>query len=313
MYWEDKEVVVTGGYGFVGQHLVPALWKAGAYVHIASRKYPAAWVPIADYCVDVGDIDECKSIFEGADAVFNLAAVVGGQKDTTSWQARHFYANVRTQCAAAIAAFEVGVPIFIQVSSVSAYAPEHSTIAIEENADRGQPVYGYGFAKRMGEQTVRWLCEKDSWKGVNVRLTNMYGEHDHFGPSAHIVPYLIQRFAESNHEPVILYGNGKGTRDLMHAEDGARGMMAAAEWGIGGRLYNLGTEKEITIRALAEKIRSLMGSNSDIWFSGSTDVVDERRQTMSTRALNELGWQYQIELNEGLARAVAWYKKGKGL
>ena len=307
MFWRNKNVVVTGGNGFVGHHLVPMLVRAEANVTVVTSSPIVTNLKAKHLFWDMGDIENCKWAFHDADAVFNLAAVVGGQKDTMGWQARHFLANVRTQCAPAIAAFEIGVPVFVQVSSVSAYAPEYSTRAVEENADRGRPVYGYGFAKRMGEQTIRWLCEKHSWQGVNARMTNMYGEHDRYGKTAHIVPYLIRRFDKSEDKRVTLYGNGRGTRDLMHAYDGARGMMMAAERGKDGELYNFGTGQEVTIRSLAEKIRSLVGSKSEIEFSGSTIVADERRCTISKRALDELGWQYSIELDRGLERAVQWY------
>jgi nucleoside-diphosphate-sugar epimerase len=313
-YWEGKKVVVTGGCGFVAHHLVPLLLEAGAEVAVVTRTTECPELGVKTLYWDMGNTDSCRWAFHDADAVFNLAAVVGGQKDTMAFQARHFLANVTTQCAPAIAAFEAGVETFVQVSSVSAYAPKYSTMAIEAQADLGQPAYGYGYAKRMGEQTIRWLCEKHPWRGIIVRMTNMCGEHDHYGPNAHVVPYLIWRFVESNGEPVVLYGNGKGTRDLMHAEDGARGMMAAAERGTGGRLYNIGTGQEVTIRALAEKIRDLTGSQSRIEFSDPTAVVDERRCTVSSRALCELGWKPQICLGDGLRRAVNWYmehEKGK--
>ena len=314
MDWADKNVVVTGGSGFIGHHLVPLLVKAGANVTITTRSTIDTDMGVKHLLWDMGDIENCKWAFHDADAVFNLAAVVGGQKDTMGWQARHFLSNVRTQCAPAIAAFELGVPTFVQVSSVSAYAPEHSTKAVEENADLGSPVYGYGFAKRMGEQTIRWLCEKRDWQGVIVRMTNMYGECDRYGANAHAIPHLIRSFAESKNRTVVLYGSGQGTRDFLHAEDGARGMMAAAEWGGRGRLYNIGTGQEVTIRGVAEKIRYLVGSSSDMEFSDPTTVVDMRRCTVSYRAFHELGWEYTIGLDEGLRRAVKWYMdnvKGK--
>jgi len=307
MDWADKNVIVTGGSGFIGHHLVPLLVKAGANVTVTARSTIDTDLGVKHLLWDMGDIENCKWAFHDADAVFNLAAVVGGQKGTMGWQARHFLANVRTQCAPAIAAFELGVPIFLQVSSVSAYAPEHSTMAIEKNANLGSPVYGYGFAKRMGEQTIRWLCEKRDWQGVIVRMSNMYGEHDHYGPAAHVIPYLVQRFAESENRTVVLYGSGQGTRDFLHAEDGARGMMAAAEYGRHGELYNIGTECETTIQEVAEKIRSLVGSSSDIEFSDPTTVVDMKRCTVSRLARHELGWDYMIGLDEGLRRTVEWY------
>jgi nucleoside-diphosphate-sugar epimerase len=320
-FWGGKTAIVTGGCGFVGQHLVRLLLNAGATVKVFTRHYKW-WTQVdgVEYYTgrgwDMRNLDVCRKAFGGQpDAVFNLAAVVGGQQNTLNNQATHFFENVRLQCAPAIAAFAEGIPLFLQVSSVSAYSTVASTHATEEVAYEGMPVYGYAIAKRMGENTVRWLWGRDGIetpdgnKAVIVRCTNMYGEYDNFGPGAHVVPILIRRFAESDGSPIILYGDGRGTRDLLHAEDGARGMIAALEHGTNGRIYNLGTSgrEQISIRVLAEKIKALMGSQSEIVFEDYTAVADSHRCIMADRAREELGWSHRIPVDEGLERTIKWF------
>ena len=319
-FWGGKTVVVTGGCGFVGQHLVRLLVGAQATVKVFTRNHkPWTQVKGVEYYWgrDMGDLETCRRIFGHVNikpfAVFNLAAVVGGQQNTLNNQATHFFHNERLQCAPAIAAFIENVPLFLQASSVSAYSTTASTHAREDVAYQGMPVYGYAIAKRMGENTVRWtygsLPREDRKRAVIVRPTNMYGEYDNFGQGAHVVPILIRKFAESDGSPIILYGDGTGTRDLLHAEDGARGMIAALEHGSNGRIYNLGTsgQQQISIRQLAEMIKALTGSKSEICFEDYAAVADSHRCIMAERALNELGWKYRIPVDEGLERTVKWF------
>ena len=310
---KGKIVAVTGGCGFIGHHLVPQLLERGARVKIFTQSSHTLGITghVEYYRWDMGDIDNCRRAFEGVFAVFNLAAVVSGERDALDNQALQFYHNARVQCAPAIAAFQVGVPRFLQVSSVSAYSSECSSLAVEEKAHMGTPTYSYAMAKRMGEQTVWWLYgkEKRANKAVIVRPSNMYGEYDNFGHNAHVVPVLIRKFVESDGSPVVLYGDGKGTRDLLYAGDGAAGMIAALEHGKNGRIYNLGTSgsQVVSIRQMAEKIKALLGSKSKIVFSNSTAVTDANRCIMATRARVELGWTYEVSFDEGLRRTIDWY------
>ena len=309
--WNRKRVVVTGGCGFVGRHLVPMLVMMGTDVTIISRNLPAHFCPSITWeHYDVGDVDMCAHAFDGADVVFNLAAVMGGQKSMMYTQAAHFYDNVRVQVAPVIAAAQACVPIFVQVSSVSAYSTEQSTYASEDHAYDGEAAYGYGRAKRDGEWAVRQVFDGENGRGVIVRPTNMYGEYENFGTGAHVIPFLIRKFWESDGKPVVLYGDGAATRDMLHAEDGATGLIAAAEHGRNGRLYNLGTSgaQTVTIKYLAETIRDLMGSTSPIEWTDKTPVLDVHRCTMAERAENELDWRYRIPIDEGLKRTIEWFK-----
>lgn len=313
-FWKGKRVVVTGARGFVGSFLVDMLIDQGAYVYGMDTqvrgKNHNSYAKYADTRqADVRNQGSCGAAFRDADAVFNLAAHVGGLYHNIAHQAEMFWGNMECLAPPAMAAAKAEVPVYLQVSTVCCYGAEHNDPAQEPYAHLGEPELGnagYAWAKRMGERICHWAFENSPTRYVLVRPTNIYGPRDYFDETAHVVPALIRKFC-SGKDTVEVYG-GSQKREFLHAEDAARGMLAVAEKGKRGEAYNLGTnaDTQVTIRELAETIAELTSYTGTIHYVEDAPTGDQSRST-DTGKVNMLGWAHEVGLREGLQRTIDWW------
>lgn len=315
-FWEGKRVVVTGGCGMMGSRLTQFLLDEGAVVTVMDNKSRGQTIIKGATYIEgrFGDCSKehfCIPVFEDADVVFNLAAYVGGLYYNLAHQLDQFWQNVQIQVAPVIAAAKIGVPVFVQVSTVCVYNGETNDPANEILGHYRDPEIaneGYAWAKRMGERACKWAFENTPTRWMVVRPTNTYGINDYFDDKAHVIPAIIKKF-ESGDCPVLVYG-GTQKREFIYADDVARGMMIVAEKGASGEAYNLGTggETQVTIRELAGMIGAAMDSTSRIAFVPDAPTGDVSRST-NVDKVRALGWQHEVGLEEGLSRVVEWRRE----
>lgn len=312
-FWNGKKVIVTGGQGMIGSVLSELLIKAGASVTILDNGSRGKnYVPQADYVeqpADATNLALCTSVFQDAFAVFNLAAGVGGIYYNLSHQAEQYWWNLKLQAVPVLAAASCAIPVFVQTSTVCVYANGYNNPAKEENGHASEPEpanAGYAWAKRQGERICGWAFTGTDTKYCIVRPTNAYSERDYFDERAHVIPALIKKFTKGS-KTAKVYG-GEQTREFIHADDIARGMMIVAECGEVGKVYNLGTSGRtvISIGDLARLIKKLTHSKTEIEFDESAVIGDRHRSTDSTRA-ELLGWTSVIDLEKGLERVIRYY------
>lgn len=308
-YWWGKHVCITGGAGMVGSMLTQLLLDAGAHV-IALDDMSRGTTQIESkrvrYIVgDAGDKQTCAKWFVGCDAVFNLAAYVAGIGYNRTHNNEMFLNNIRLQVAPVMAAAEVGVPRFLQTSSVCVYAEDHQNPCREDDIG-GEPNAanaGYAWAKRMGEHAVAWAGLKH---GVIVRPANIYGVRDYFDERAHVIPALIKKCLGDGE--IRVNGTGKEVREFLYVTDAARGMMVALERGEANGVYNIGSDgaNSCTIAELAYTLRDILGVDKSIKMTGG-DGGDSRRIVNGDR-LAALGWKAEMPLKIGLETVCDWYK-----
>lgn len=313
-FWQGKRVAVTGGSGMVGSQLVPLLLALGANVVVlddASRGHH--FEQGAKYHrVDAGEYEACRYLFGGAFAVFNLAAYVAGVLHNQSHHTEMFERNVRLQTVPVLAAADCKVDHFVQVSSVCVYPTNLQAPCEEESGHVGEPHEanaGYAWAKRMGERAVAWSSLQHA---VIVRPQNITGERDRFGPEAHVIPALIEKFAiaaEQGLDTVEVHGTGKEVREFIYSGDVAKGMLAAAQFGDHQEAYTLGTDgvTAVTISALVERIQTLTKTEHvRVKYTGG-NAGDLERYSDATKAYRDLGWYAELPLSATLERVVSWY------
>jgi len=297
------KVLVTGGGGFLGSHLVERLEAQGHDVFAARH---------ADF--DLTHWADTERMFDAArpERVFHLAAEVGGIGANLANPGRYWYANLMMGAHVLEQSRIRGVEKVVIVGTVCAY-PKFTPVPFkEENLWDGYPEETnapYGVAKKtllVGAQSYR---EQYGLHSIFLLPTNLYGPRDKFHPTnAHVIPDLIRKMVESPEE-VVLWGDGSPTREFLYADDCAEGLVLAADGYDAPEPVNLGAGKEISIRELAELVADVTGFTGRIEWDTTKPNGQPRRSVDASRARDLFGFDARTPLREGLERTVAWYRE----
>ena len=296
------KILVTGGGGFLGSHLVERLVAEGEEVFVARR---------ADY--DLTREDDVERLFVDAEPeiVFHLAAEVGGIGANRANPGRYWYANLMMGANVLERSRLYGVSKLVVAGTVCAY-PKNTPVPFrEEELWSGYPEETnapYGVAKKsvlVGAQAYR---EQYGLNTIFLLPANLYGPRDNFDlDSSHVIPALIRKMVEGTDE-VVLWGDGSPTREFLYVEDCADGLVRAAELYDGPEPVNLGTGVETSIRELAETIAELTGFSGEIRWDTSMPNGQPRRSLDASKAEALFGFRAETPLREGLEQTVAWYR-----
>jgi GDP-L-fucose synthase len=297
------KILVTGGAGFLGSHLVERLESEGHDVVAARQR---------DF--DLTRWDDTERLFEEAqpERVFHLAAEVGGIGANMANPGRYWYANLMMGAHVLELSRLRNVEKLVIVGTVCAY-PKFTPVPFsEDDLWNGYPEETnapYGVAKKsvlVGAQAYR---DQYGTNAIFLLPTNLYGPRDRFHPTnAHVIPDLIRKMVDSPEE-VVLWGDGSPTREFLYVDDCVEGLVLAAERYDGADPVNLGAGKEISIRDLAELVASVTGFEGRITWDTTKPNGQPRRSVDATRARELFGFEARTPLRDGLERTVAWYRE----
>lgn len=305
-FWQKKKVLVTGGHGFVGRHLVDRLKELQAQV----------FTPFSKDC-DLRDKRNCQRVVQTKDIVIHLAAKVGGIGFNQKYPGEMFYDNILMGVNLLEEARVAGVKKFVTIGTVCSYPKFTSVPFKEKDLWDGYPEEtnaAYGLAKKMllvQEQAYR---KQYGFNSIYLIPINMYGPGDKFDPEvSHVIPALVRKVIEAKSKgakEIVVWGSGRATRGFLYVEDAVEGMILAAEKYNKEDPVNLGSAFEISIKELTKLICKIAGfSGKIVWDRLKPDGQPRRRLDVST-AFKEFGFKAKTPFIKGLEKTISWYRKG---
>lgn len=317
-FWSGKRVLVTGGTGFIGSHCVERLLELGSHVRVTSRnlneagKHLSAVRQHIDLLkVDLARVDDAERAVAEQDVLIHLAAHVAGVAYNSSCPVYMLQRNIAIGLPVMTAAAESRLERIVCVSSACVYTRHCSIPTPEKEGFIGDPEptnFGYGWAKRLLEVHARGLRQQFDAGVAIVRPYNGYGPRDNFSDkTSHVIPALIKR-ADQSDDVFTVWGDGQQTRSFLYVTDFVEGILIAAERSENADPINLGSDEEVTIADLAQRIVNLVNPALRLEFDLSKPTGQPRRRGDHTKA-TELGFSPRVSLSEGLARTVDWFQE----
>ncbi len=317
-FWRNKKVLVTGGGGFIGSHLVEELVKREACVRVAdyfnsnaSKNLKKVKTEIELIEKDLNDFKNCLAVSKDQEIVLNLAAKVGGVEFNRKYPGTLLRDNTIVGFNMLEASRLNKAERFLVVSSACVY-PRHCTIPTPEEEgfkDNPEPTnLGYGWAKRILEIQAQVYSQEFGMKIAIIRPFNTYGPRNCFDPErAHVIPALIMRIFNGEN-PLNVWGDGEQSRAFLYVEDLVEGLLKTIEKYPVCSPLNIGTAEEIKIKDLVKLIIRLSGKNPEILFDTSRPSGQPRRNCATAKAKEMIGFVAKINIEEGIKRTIEWYK-----
>ena len=302
----QKRILVTGGHGFLGGHLLDQLRRVGCRTVVA---------PSRAEC-DLTCCGAAERLFaeHHPEVVIHAAAAVGGIGANQKAPGWFFYANTIMGLQLIEAARRHGTEKVVVLGTICSYPRVTPVPFREDDLWNGYPepvTAPYGIAKKALLVQCQTYREQYGLNGIFVLPVNLYGPRDHFDPeNSHVVPAMIRKFVEakqSGTDTVVLWGDGTASREFLYAEDAAEGIVRATEAYDSPEPVNLGTGVETSIRQLAEMIAGIVGFGGGILWDSNRPNGQPRRCLDVSRAEREFGFRAKTPVEEGLRRTIHWY------
>lgn len=306
------KVLVTGGTGFIGSALVKRLVADGHDVRVFdnnSRGVAERLNDVADKIElvegSVCDAEKTNEVTKGCEVVFHLAAVNGTENFYESPE-RVLEVGVKGTINTMDAAIAHKVKRYIFASSSEAYQqPTHIPTGETERLtvpDVTNPRFSYGGSKITGELLTLHYLSKHGVEGIIFRPHNVYGPG---GDTQHVIPEFIERIKKLSGEsdecplPFPIKGDGMQTRSFSYIDDTVEAIMLILEKGKAGEIYNIGSDEEVSIKELAEKVGKVMGVDLKV-VPGELPTGETSRRCPDISKLQSLGYEQKVDLEEGL-------------
>jgi GDP-L-fucose synthase len=300
-----KNIVVTGGSGFLGSRIVKFLEEKGIKDIV---------VPRSTTC-DLRIPENCAKITKGADIVFHTAGNVGGIGYNKQFPASVFYDNIMMDTLMMEESRKNKVKKFIAIGTVCSYPKFTDVPFLEEKLWDGYPEEtnaSYGLSKKMMIVQSKAYSQQYDFKSVVLVQTNLYGPGDNFNPNtSHVIPALIKKIHEAKlfkQNEIEVWGDGTPSRDFLYVDDAARAAILAAEKYEDSDPINIGIGKEITIKDLSHLIMKLMNADVKIKWNSEKPNGQPRRCLSIERAKRELRFIPTVDIEEGLRRTIQWFE-----
>lgn len=306
-FWADKCVLVTGGSGFLGRHVVARLGALPCRKVVVPRS--------RDYNLVTESAVEALYADVRPDIVIHLAVSVGGIAANQKHPGKFLYENLMIGTLLMEYGRRYEIDKFVGIGTVCSY-PKHAAVPfVEDEIWSGYPEETnafYGLAKKMMMVQTQAYYEEYDFNSIHLLMVNLYGPGDNIDPnSSNVIPALIRRVFEAKargDDELVVWGDGSPTREFLYCEDAAEGILLAAERYDRSEPVNLGSGMEISIRDLAEKIRELAGFPGRIVWDTTKPNGQPRRCLDVSRAEAGFNFRASTSFEKGLRETVEWYR-----
>jgi UDP-glucose 4-epimerase len=308
-----KKVMVVGGAGLIGSHVVDELLKTDVREVVVYDNFfrgsrenlrdalKDARVHIAPHGGDILQRDIMKRAMEGIDGVFHLAALWILQCE--EYPDTAFDVNVRGTFNVAMAALECGVQRLVYSSSASVYGDALETPMAEDHPYNNWTLYGA--TKIAGEHLLKALGKRYGLDWVGLRYMNVYGPRQDYKAAYTAVMHKILDRIDAGERPVV-YGDGSQCYDFVHVQDVARANVLAMQAESSAECYNVGRGLGTTINELTQILLRLTGSDLEIQYEDAGPTFVTQRIGCAEKAERDLGYRWSIDLEEGLRDLIDW-------
>jgi len=302
---KDSKIYIAGHNGLVGS----ALWR-----HFSTSGFEnlIGWrsseVDLRDRAQTMDAIRQAKP-----DVVIMAAAKVGGIVANNTYPVEFLQDNVRIQTNVFEASHAAEVPRLLFLGSSCIY-PKFAEQPIKESSLLTGPLEptndAYAIAKIAGVLNIQAYRREYNRTWISGMPTNLYGPGDNFDlENSHVLPAMIRKFHEAKIggvPNVVLWGTGSPMREFLHVDDLAKACQYLLENYDDPAPVNIGWGQDVTIKALAETVKDVVGYTGEIvWDTARPDGTP--RKLLDTSVINSLGWQPEIELRNGIESTYSWY------
>ena len=314
----NDKIYIAGHRGLVGSAIVRQLESRG-FTNLIMRTHKE---------LDLTNQEQVQSFFtqEKPDYVVLAAGKVGGIHANNTYPADFIYQNMMIEANVINSAYESKVKRLLFLGSTCIY-PKSVEQPMREDAlltgvlePTNEP---YALAKIAGIKLCESYNRQHGTDFRSVMPTNLYGINDNFHPeNSHVIPALMQRFHQAkldNDPEVVVWGTGNALREFLYVDDMAAASLFVLE--LDEQTYqvntqpmlshiNVGTGKEVTIREMAETMKQVIGFKGELTFD-TTKPDGSPRKLIDVFRLSNMGWKYNIDLEDGLKKTYNWYSNTK--
>jgi GDP-L-fucose synthase len=304
----NKRIMVTGGKGFLGGHIIGQLKLIGAH-------------DVMSIDHDMYDLRDSRDVYFAyefcrPEVVIHCAAKVGGIGLNKAKPGELFFDNAIMGMLLMDEACRRGVEKFVQLGTICSYPKDPPIPFVEEDIWEGYPEETnapYGISKRALITMGQAYRKQYGFNVINLLPVNLYGPRDHFDlGTCHVIPAMIYKFDDAintDAETVTFWGTGNATREFIYVEDAARAIVAATKRYDKSEPVNIGTGIDISIRSLALMIAEKMGYKGEIHFNADMPDGQPHRRLNISKAVREFGFYPSWDLSSGLDETIKWYKE----
>jgi len=309
MDWGNKKVLVLGGGGFLGSCIVNKLKERQAEV----------FVPFTKDRVDFRREEDCIKVMQetAPNIVINCAAIQGGIGYHSGKQADLFLDNAKMGLFLMEAAQKQGVDKFVNIVAGCSYPGYVEKDELNEedywSGEVHDSIFSYGVSRKMSVVYGKALSKQYDFNSIHLILANMYGPGEHFNPEqSKALAGLVKKFYDAKKtgaSHVTVWGTGKPIRDWLYVDDGAEGILKAAEVYSSIDPLNISSGIGISVGDLAGTIKQTIGYEGEIVFDTSKPDGAIKKTFGITKMKKELNWRPQTSLEEGIKKTIDWFDK----